>query len=59
MRGGNWSLQLEGPDSAALGSGDDMALLRAIALLEGTMEDFACGESLGAGLGADGPGRAD
>ena len=40
-RGGNWSLQLEGPDVAAFGSGVEIALLRAIALLEGTREDFA------------------
>ena len=28
MRGGNWSFQLEGQDSATLGSSDDIALLR-------------------------------
>ena len=39
-RGGNWSLQLEGLDVAAFGSGVKIALLRAIALLEGT-KDFA------------------
>ena len=40
---------------AALGSGVEIALLRAMALLEGT-KDFAWGESLEVGLGADGPG---
>ena len=58
-RGGNWSLQLEGWDSATLGSGFDIALLRAIALVEGATNDFAWGESLGAGLEANGPGWVD
>ena len=58
-RGGNWSLQLEGPASDTLGSSVEIALLRVIALLEGTTLDFAWGQSLGAGLGADRPGWAD